>query len=81
MMAIINEVTPSANAVIASTYNQNPTATVTALHPLAEENLQPPIEFILNDIANGGTGEIPSVKLTDLMKGALDHGIRKTDFK
>lgn len=81
MMAIINEVTPSANSVIASTYNQNPTATVTALHPLAEENLQPPIEFILNDIANGGTGEIPAVKLTELMKGALDHGILKTDFK
>ena len=38
MMAIINEVTPSANSIISNTYNQNPTSAISALHPLAEEN-------------------------------------------
>jgi hypothetical protein len=81
-MAIIDEIYPGISSIISGTYYQNPTVTVKAKHPSAEEPVQLPFEAQLQMMARGeDPTAFPQVPLNELMQGALKYGIEKNDLK
>lgn len=74
-MAIMDEFSPGISSVIRSVIYQLPTVNITAENPLAEANVQPPLEFLFMHPGWKAYSRI------ELMKAAIIYAMKKGGFK
>lgn len=74
-IAILDEMATALVSVISGTYYQNPSVTVKAKRPEADQMIQPSMMYLLQH------PDFKSFSQSDLMKGAIDYAVKKFGLK
>lgn len=72
---IVDEFSPAIISVVSSVYYQNPTVTTEAGNPEADGMVQPSLMYLLQH------PDFRPFKLTDLLRGSLTYGMKKSGMK
>jgi len=72
---IVDEFSPAVLSVVSSVYYQNPTVSVEAASPEADEYVKPSMMYLLQN------PDFKPYRLTDLMRGASVYGMKKSGMK
>lgn len=74
-MAIVDEFSPAILSIITSTYNQDPAVSVKPLHPDADQMVQPPLLYLIQN------PDFRPFRLTDLCNASMKYGMKKVGMK